>query len=266
MRRSILFTVALLSLGIVLAACGGTNAEIERAQLQTTDESLTFDFESGAQGFETTTIANSELVVENGQYQVTSLNDRGNHYLVGNNPEVNLKNVVIEVEVEQLNGTNDGWFGVVCRTHGNDVGYALLISADGFWSIARISESVSGLQSLDYLENWKENSAINTAGTNQIEVYCVDDYFALYVNGEFVGDHRDDTYNHSGGVGLLAGNVEDEVVTVAFDNLTVRGAYREGNPNTATPAPTTTPTPEAIATLPPLDSLGDTTTDDTATE
>ncbi len=257
MQKPALLVLAVVSLGLLLVACGSDDAEIERNQFQTAEEVLTFDFESTETTFETARIGQSAQTVADGQYQITSFSERGNHYLVGSNPAINLKNVMIEVTAEPRSGSDDGWYGVVCRTHSNDLGYALLVSADGFWSIARIEESVSGLQSLDYLENWQEHSAIDAGSSNQLLAYCVDDYLALYVNDEFVGDYRDDDYNFSGGIGLLAGNVENEAFTAAFDNLAVSGAFRDGNPNTATPAPTQTATPQTIETLPPLDALGD---------
>lgn len=270
MKRSLVFAIGITALVLLVAACGGdSEAEVNRNRLQIADEALSFDFDSDAEGFETIVVAQSAQTVENGQYQITSFDGRSNHYLVGSNPEIALKNVMIEVEVERIQGTDNGWYGVVCRTHQNDLGYALLISGDGFWSIARISESVSGLQSLDYLVNWQEHSAINTDGTNTLTAYCVDDYLALYVNDTFVGDQRDDEYDLSGGVGFLAGNIDDESITIAFDNVVIRSAFREGNPNTETPVlPTSTNVPpvEPITTLPPLDSLGGDSSDNTPSE
>lgn len=49
---------------------------------------------------------------------------------------------------------------------------------------------------------------------------CIGDYLALYVNGEFVAETRDDYFSR-GFTGLSAAVVKDGDVDIAFDDLTV---------------------------------------------
>lgn len=246
----------LLVIGLLLvAACTNSDPDVNENDLISAEEGLLFDFETDAQGFQTGIFAGASLAVADGQYMVTSFADSGSHYLVGSHSDLALKNVAVDVDVRSVASNENAWFGIVCRTHENDLGYAMLVSNDGFWSIARISESASGFQSLTYLEDWRESSDINTDGNNHLRAYCVDDYMALYVNDTFLGDHRDGTYDLSGGIGVLAGNTEGESVSVSFDNLAVKSAYRSGNPNTDTPVPSPTIEPTATETLEPLDAL-----------
>ena len=240
----------------LLAACGGDNdPEIEQSSLLQADEAYTYSFDTEETEFETGSFGTSQLSVTDGRYLVTSHSERGNHYLVGANNNLELKNVAVRVDATPINGDENNWYGVVCRTHGNDIGYAALISSDGFWSIARISES-NGRQWLEYLTDWQENDNINRDNSNQLLVYCVDDYIALYVNDKFLGDHRDGDYDLSGGVGFLAGGAENDTVTVAFDNVEVRPAHQSGRENTATPTASVTEEPTAIV-VPPLGSSND---------
>ncbi len=51
----------------------------------------------------------------------------------------------------------------------------------------------------------------------------MDDYLALYANGEFVAEVRDSTYQ-LGNVGFVVAVAEGGVIDVTFDNLTIREA------------------------------------------
>lgn len=257
----ILFGILLL----VTAACGGDDPAVPEDEIEV-DETVSYsiDFET-ANEFETGDFGEvGSLSIQDGRYLVQSNNVGGPSYLWGSSlwsdedttyPQ--LKNVVVDVDGTTTAGLDDNWYGVVCRLDDGGSGYAFLISADGFWSIARADGS-----SLFHVEEWRQSDAINTGRdvANHIRAFCLNDYLALYVNGEFMGDYTDDddrrAIDQVGGVGLLAGGPGDETVVVAFDNLTVASAQLEDAPNTpvpATPTPQPTATIQALETLPPLD-------------
>lgn len=269
MKRSIIW---LLFVSLILTACGGDDEAEHDTHDFTVDSNavLTLNFDDPTD-FEIGTFdGDSSLAIEDGQYVIRTNNPNGASYLWGKNDTTPLKNVVIEVQATSSGGEKDNWFGVMCRVDDSDSGYAFLISADGFWAIAK-ADSQRGL---DFLETWKESTAIEKGNkSNTIQVYCVDDYLALYVNGEFVADRTDKSFDRVGGVGLLAGGGEDQQVEVRFDTLTVKSASFENKPNTATPSPapsdtptvtsTATATPEVSpteglvpVTVPPLQPLG----------
>jgi hypothetical protein len=225
--------------------------------LQVADSaSFSVDFGDPA-SFETGEFAGgSSLAIEDGRYVIRATNAASASYLWGKSnwnatdPAYPLlKNVMVEVEVASRAGDSDNWFGVMCRVDEADAGYAFLISADGFWTIAQ----ADGQRGLSLLEPWRESTAIRKRrAANTLQVYCVDNYLALYVNGEFVGDHTDNRANRLdrvGGVGVLAGGAEDNTVEVGFDRLAVKAASFAGRPNTATPTLPPTATDQPTATL-----------------
>ncbi|MBI5927875.1 MAG: hypothetical protein HY862_01090 [Chloroflexi bacterium] len=244
MQRSIIW---LLFGSLILVACGGQEDAKHDTRDFTIDSNaaLTINFDDPAE-FETGTFEDdASLAIEDGQYVIRTSNPNGASYLWGKNDLAPLKNVVIEVQATSSGGEKDNWFGVMCRVDDTDSGYAFLISADGFWAIAK----ADGQRGLDFLETWKESKAIEKGGKpNTIQAYCVEDYLALYVNGEFVADRTDKSFDRVGGVGLLAGGAQDQQVEVHFDTLTIKSASFENKPNTATPSPAPSDTPTATST------------------
>jgi hypothetical protein len=255
-RYHLILVLAILS--IILVACGGDDPEVGEDEIEVDDSvSFTVDFETD-NIFETGTFdEQGVLAISNGEYVITSSNSTGNTYLWGDSlsgdyPE--LKNVVVDVEAHATAGSDDNWYGVMCRVDQQGGGYALLLSSDGYWGIARTDGN-----SLFFLENWSQSEAIKQGEeTNEIRAFCLNNYLALYVNGEFVGDHDHDETNRQidrvGGVGLLAGGTEGDTISVAFDNLTVRSAALEDAQNTPAPPTdepqsTATSEPEELPTL-----------------
>ncbi len=231
-----------LVLGLIGVACTNNDPTIEKSEIEIdTASAQVFSFDSSTDGFNTDRFGASSIELADGAYQLTSFSETGNHYLVGQNPDIALKNVVIEVTINPIAGQENNWFGVVCRTNVDDTGYALLISSDGFWSIAEVKQS-GNRQFLEYLRQWRENDNIRKDGPNTLMAYCVEDYLALYVNNEFLGDYQDSSLDRVGGVGFLAGGAQDDQVIVAFEDARVSSAARRGRPNT--PAPTLETLPE----------------------
>lgn len=213
---------------IFLAACSGDPDPKHSAKDWVVSDEVwvgsTTDFETGT--FED----GSSLTQQGEQYIIHTTNLRSGRYLTGKSQAEPLKNVMIEVQADQQAGTDDNWFGVMCRVDEKNAGYAFLISNDGFWAIAKADGS-----RLRFLENWRKNDAINKEGTNTIQAYCMDNYQALYINDEFVGDYEDRSISTAGQVALISGGPEDEPITVAFHDLQAKRAYFKNNPDPATP-------------------------------
>ncbi len=220
-RQWIVLTVILLAV-LGLAACGSddpdkeitTGAELLRVTFDAPD-----DWETGRFPADTDDPA-AELVIDEGRYQVNYRADRSASLTWGAGGEA-YEDVVIEVDIEQLGGTDDNLYGVVCRFVENDdgsaSGYALLISGDGHYGIADLSR-----RSLDFILEWHQSDAIKQGqAQNTLRAVCVDDYLAVYANGEFLGDVRSDDYQRAGQVALVIGTTGNQTVSVAFDNLTV---------------------------------------------
>jgi hypothetical protein len=219
-RTGLGVTVALV---ILLAACGGGYDPSKTAVKGADVFSATFDepggWETGTRTDETGALLSSLAVVA-GRYQIDHTAGRSSSFVWGAGGDA-VENVIIEVETEQLSQEKDNLYGVACRLaaddRGDTGGYALLISGDGHYGIAEIRN-----QSLSFLLAWHQSDAIKQgAASNTIRAVCVDDYFAVYANGTFLGEIKDSMYRRAGQVGLVAGVTGDSQVSVTFDTLVV---------------------------------------------
>ncbi len=127
--------------------------------------------------------------------------------------------VVIEVDATFLAEDDANAYGVMCRADPANTmdGYHFYVSADGYYAIAM---SVGG--EIETLVDFERAGAINMGqDSNRITVVCVDDYLALFINGDLVEEYTDSTYS-SGVVGLTTVQFEDTgAVEVAFDDVRV---------------------------------------------
>lgn len=129
--------------------------------------------------------------------------------------------VVIDVEVTQRSDYANNAYGVICRADAENDGdgYYFLISGEGYFTIRQGVDGIGG--EVRALIPWSRSGAIQAGGFNRLRAVCIGDYLALYINGEFVANLRDDTLSR--GFLALAGAVAgaDGRVNVEFDHLTV---------------------------------------------
>jgi len=223
MKRRSVWLLMVLALVALLAACGGDDDASKSPVKGDEVFRAAFD-EPGTWEVGTRTDENgdplSSLAVVDGRYQIDHAAARSSSFVWGAGDET-VENAIIEVDVEQLSAEKDNLYGVACRLaadeRGDTSGYALLLSGDGHYGIAEIRS-----QSLSFLLEWHQSDVIKRgAASNTIRAVCVDDYFAVYANGEFLGEITDDTYRRAGQVGLVAGVTAEAGVSVAFDDLVV---------------------------------------------
>jgi len=219
---------------LVLAGCG--DDEPDRSVTTGSEVfSMTFDrpgaWEEAAYPVDSDT-PQSVLAIVDGRYQIDHHAAGQNSFAWGASSRETPENVIIEVEVQQLTGGADSLYGIVCRAardpQGELSGYALLVSGDGHYGIAMLQRDVyAEAPYLTFLLEWHQSDAIKQGdAANTLRAVCVDDYFALYANGTFLGDVTDDTYRRPGQMGLLAGGDEDSRSSVVFDNVTAyNGAF-----------------------------------------
>ena len=142
-----------------------------------------------------------------------------NSYVRGFYQAARYDNVIIDVRAVTFSENENNAFGVICRgerSEGRASGYYFLIGANGTYSIRKgQQEQVNGLV------RWSRSDAINQGvATNNIRAVCIDDYLALYVNGEFVAETRDNAYQQ-GSVGLTAAVEAGATLEIAFDDLVI---------------------------------------------
>lgn len=127
--------------------------------------------------------------------------------------------IVIEAHATQVSDYDHNAYGLACRLdQGNrGTGYYFLISGDGYasirWSTGRSLEPIVSAAPSQHIRRG--------AARNRLRVVCVEDYLALWVNGEFVADARDRRAAR-GAVGLAGVmNYEGKRLSVEFDGLKI---------------------------------------------
>jgi hypothetical protein len=101
----------------------------------------------------------------------------------------------------------------------NGDGYLFLIQGTGSFAIMR-----SRGRDLTPLVNWTPSDKIKAGlERNQLRAVCMGDYLAFYINGEFVGEATDSTFE-SGQVALLASAATRLGAVIEFDDLKVSAA------------------------------------------
>lgn len=133
--------------------------------------------------------------------------------------EGEFENVVIEAEATQTSEYQHNAYGLACRLDAGNSGrgYFFLISGDGYasirWSNGRSLEPIVSAAPSNHIRRGR--------ASNRLRAVCIDDYLALWVNGEFVADARDGRAAR-GAVGLAGVmNYAGARLTVDFDELKV---------------------------------------------
>jgi hypothetical protein len=153
-----------------------------------------------------------------------------NHYVISvTNPDSMLiatagksfqDDVSIEVDAKKIGGSDNNYYGVICRYQNPDNYYMFLITSDGLSGI--LMNKNGNLQMISPGANWLKMDGIKKGtATNHIRVDCVGDSLVIYSNGKQVSD----SYDHSfigGDVGLVARSSRLEGgVNIQFDNFIV---------------------------------------------
>lgn len=125
--------------------------------------------------------------------------------------------VVINVQVRQVAGTQNNWIGVLARQQDEQNYYLFAFSADGYYLLLRVKDGVAtplaGPTASEYINPGRD--------ANHLQARCEGDTLALSVNGLLLASRIDDTFA-AGQVALFADAIAlDETTTVAFDSLVI---------------------------------------------
>jgi hypothetical protein len=126
--------------------------------------------------------------------------------------EVDVEDVIVDVEAALVEGSSDGYYGVVCRHQGEDDYYSLVVSPDGSYGIAKMEDG-----EYEFLaEGQDQSGAIHGGDTpNRVRGECIGETLTLYANGHKLLEVEDDNLL-SGDVGLLAGTRLSGGIEVLF--------------------------------------------------
>lgn len=126
--------------------------------------------------------------------------------------------VRLEVDVQQLSGPGDGFYGVVCRYVDNKNYYTFVIGDGGFYGIGKMKDG-----QYTFLNQGKDTSGTlrSAAHYNRLRADCVGNTLTLYANGKGLVSVQDSDFA-SGKIGMTVGNKYVESGTEAqFDNFEI---------------------------------------------
>ncbi len=143
-----------------------------------------------------------------------------NEFLISNHSQSFEGDLSIEVDARKIDGTNDNYFGVICRYQDPDNYYLLMITSGGSSVIGMMKDGEFGLISPGLAPLQMEGIKLDTA-TNHIRADCIGEQLTLFANGKQVSLAYDSSFV-GGSIGLVAatGRIADNL-DIRFDDFRV---------------------------------------------
>jgi hypothetical protein len=124
---------------------------------------------------------------------------------------------ILEVETWLVGGTDDNWHAVLCRWEGEGNDYAFAISADGYYTLAKVvNGNVIAIVSPTYSSHINQG----VGAVNLVHIECIGSSLSLSVNGHLLESVTDSTFS-GGDICLAATSLAGTYTEVAFDNIIV---------------------------------------------
>ena len=125
--------------------------------------------------------------------------------------------VILEVDAVRQTGPQNGYFGLVCRHQDEDNYYALVISSDGSYGIAKMEDG-----EFEFLDEGVDERNIiqRDDAVNRVRAVCMGETLSLYANGQLLVEIDDDDFS-DGVVGLIAGTRLKDGLEALFDNFVI---------------------------------------------
>ena len=130
---------------------------------------------------------------------------------------LSLADLALETDAHRVEGTEAGYYGIVCRYQSGINYYALVVSESGSYGIVKMEHGL-----LEFLAEGTDEEGIIHHGdrVNRVRGDCVGDTLTLYVNGEKLLEVQDGTFK-DGNVGLIALTFKEKLLKVMFDYFAV---------------------------------------------
>lgn len=122
--------------------------------------------------------------------------------------------VIIQVLLRHVEGTQDNWMGVICRQQDEENYYLLAISADGYYLILKVENGFP----LPLAGPTRTESINQGRARNQLEARCEGETLTLRINDTFTHSQTDASFRE-GGVALFTDAVRGGMTTTAFDSF-----------------------------------------------
>ncbi len=212
MKKAVLVLIVLMLSSLACTLTGqGSSATTPKAKVLFSD-----DFSNPDSGWPSISDEFGSADYKDGGYEITVKDAKSGYWSTSNLEDQT--NVTIDVDATSSGASSDNDFGIICRGLDGDNHMLFLISADGYSVIGKFKDGT--YQNLSSKE-WLASSAIKQGQElNHIRADCVDNTFALYVNGQLVATATDDDFS-TGMVGLTVGTSQDPNAAVMFDNFVV---------------------------------------------
>jgi len=133
-------------------------------------------------------------------------------------PDLNFRDVRLEVDAGRLSGPNENRYGLICRYRDAQNFYFFVVSSDGYYAIGKVYQGTRSLLGQEMMA-YNPNIYLGMS-PNHLRADCIGDTLAFYVNEQPVALVRDVDFE-SGDVGLLAGSFDQPGVDILFDNFKV---------------------------------------------
>jgi hypothetical protein len=131
-------------------------------------------------------------------------------------PEVNFRDVRLEVDMTKLNGPNENRAVLMCRYQNGNY-YFFVISSDGYYAIGKY---INGSAILFGQSEMQVSTDILSGVVNHLRADCIGDSLTFYINFNLIAGAMDADLQ-TGDVGLIAGSFSEPGVDVSFDHFVV---------------------------------------------
>ncbi len=143
--------------------------------------------------------------------------------------QVMTENVIMDLDVKLVSGSEENNQGMLCRYVDDENFYMLTVGNDAWVEILKVYQGELTSLFGEFLD-----SAIDPV-ENHLQGFCIGDRLILYVNGELAAEVQDSDLK-IGDVGLTIGTYDEPQVTVDFDNFFVYEVEGDFSPS-YTPGP-----------------------------
>jgi hypothetical protein len=125
--------------------------------------------------------------------------------------------VILEVDAARTAGPESGYYGLTCRNQDGNNYYALVISSDGTYGIAR---NLDG--EFEFLHEGVAQPGVIRGGSeaDRLRADCIGETLVLYANGQRLAEVQDASFD-TGDIGLVAGTRSEPGLEVLFDNFAI---------------------------------------------
>jgi hypothetical protein len=131
------------------------------------------------------------------------------------NPDQSFEDIHVEVTAENVNGTPDTTFGIMCHHQFLDDFYYVGINSEGEYTIRLYINDED-----DILAEGVSDSIPVNAASYRIGMDCGEGRIALYVDGTLIDEATDSTYS-SGDIGLYVWSGSEVPAVIHYDDLEV---------------------------------------------